>query len=79
MFLHRTTPIEDFYFLLIKIFNFVWISNVLCMNVPDEGYSRNAEARRANDIYKNAVHYMRCYYANKSNEFQYLLHIVILF
>jgi hypothetical protein len=25
----------------------------LCMNVPDEGYSRNAEARRANDINKD--------------------------
>jgi len=23
------------------------------MNVPDKGYSRNAEARRANDIYKD--------------------------
>jgi hypothetical protein len=23
------------------------------MNVPDEGYSRNAEARRANDINKD--------------------------
>ena len=45
--------IGDFDFLKMKIFYFVRISNLLCMNVPDEGYSRNAEARRANDINKD--------------------------
>jgi hypothetical protein len=53
MLLHKNTRIGDFDRLFIKIFNFVWISNLLCMNVRDEGYLRNAEARRANDIYKD--------------------------
>ena len=51
MSLHKKKPLEISIFH--KDFYFVWISNLLGMDVPDEAYSRNAEVRRANDIYRD--------------------------
>ena len=31
-----------FSFLAFKDFEIIWLSNILALNIPDEGYSRNA-------------------------------------